>query len=226
MKEKISGAEAHIFIDGFDPEKIITYTGTPKLTEPGQWYFIFKKGETSNFPYDGSIIRAPSAANAQQIALVQGDEIYPVDMNRVCKTSADVSWEEGTIDTSDDCDPGSNILDGIVQVSGNISKLFRFNNITQEFDNITDILMSRFVDTVMDDGSGVYDVSVRDNGTVYMLVNLNSNAKVGQIENWIFIPILISTLGMSWGNTDAQNQSISFKQGEGRPLRYAVPRTA
>ena len=224
---KRTGLKAHVFLDGFDSEKVIKFEPTPAdpvLTEPDTWYFILSRGEGSNFPYSRSAIKSP--VDGTQITLVDGDEIYPIEKNRVCKTSASVSFTEGTIDVSDDCDPGAFILDGNVQISGSFAKLFNYNETNQEFDNVTDMLLSLFIKTVNDDGEGVYEATERDNGTVYALINLNSDAKVGQMEHWLFIPIVISDLGSSFGNTDAQNQDITFVKGEGEALHYKVVKKA
>ena len=224
---KRTGLKTHIFLDGFNSEKVIkgeASSASPVTTQPDTWYFILNRGNNSNFPYSRSAIKSPVAG--EQIILVDGDEIYPIEKNRVCKTTASVSLTEGTIDVSDDCDPGAFILDGIVQISGSFAKLFNYNEITQEFDNVTDMLLSLFVKTVNDDGEGTYEPIERENGTVYALINLNSDAKVGQMEHWFFIPIVISDLGSSFGNTDAQNQDITFVKGEGEAIHYKVIKKA
>jgi len=222
---KITGANASVFFDGFDPEKIITYGSVPVLTEAGQWYFIMDTGAGSNFPYKGSVIKAPSAAGAQ-ISLVAGDMIYPIDEERFCKTTASLSMEEGTVDVGDDCDPGASILDGIVQISGSLAGFFRYNDQTQEFDGITDNIINRFMDTIEDDGAGIYKVTSRNNGPAYLLICLNSKAKVGQIQHWLFIPVIISSVSTSFGNNDVQNKDISYSKAEGKAVHYKVPKAA
>jgi len=221
---KITGAKAWIFFDSFDAEKVISYSGTPVSTEAGKWYFILETGTGSSFPYKGSVLKAPTTGT--QISLVAGDQIFPIDENRFCKTSASLSAEEGTIDVGDDCDPGASILDGMVQISGSLAGFFRLDDTTQDFSAVTSDILGRFFTTVDDDGAGVYKVTERNNGPAYLLINLNSNAKVGQISHWLFIPAIISSMSTSFDNTAAQNKDISFTKGEGEAVHYKVPKAA
>jgi hypothetical protein len=56
-----------------------------------------------------------------------------------------------------------------------------------------------------------------------MLTLLNSGGKTGTFENWLFVPINITSMSMSLGNTDAQNKELSFSKGEGQAIIYKVP---
>ena len=221
---KITGAKAHAFFDSFDETRVIS-GGAGIVTQAGKWYFILERGTGSNLPYAGTVIRAPVAGN-EQITLIEGDKIYELDEQRFCKTSVSLSAEEGTIDVSDDCDPGANILDGNVAISGSLAGFFRFDDATQEFDSITDDIINRFFDLVEDDGNGTYEVSDRRNGQAYLLINLNTGAKAGQIENWLFIPAIISSMNMNMGNTDVQNRDLSWSKGEGKAVVYKRPKAA
>jgi len=223
---KLTGAQAFVFFDSFDPERVLAYSGSPVATQPGKWYFVLEQGAGSNFPYKGSVIRAPSGAAAQQIALVAGDRVFPIDETRVCKTSASLSMEEGTVDVGDDCDPGATILDGIVQYSGSLGRFFRYDDQTMDFDDVTSSMLHRFLNSVQDDGAGAYEVKERHNGPAYLLINLNSNAKAGQIEHWIFVPAILSSLSLNLGNAEAQGNEIPFAKGEGDAVHYAVPKAA
>jgi hypothetical protein len=222
---KLTGAKAHVFFDSFDESRIITYEGTPVLTEPNRWYLVMERGEGSNFPYEGSVIKSPHSSN-NQISLVAGDKIFPIDENRMCKTSASVSVEEGTVDVGDDCDPGATILDGIVNITGSLGGFFRYDDQTQEFDTVTDSIFDHFFDTAEDDGEGVYGLTKRSNSPVYLLICLNSDANAGQIEHWLFIPAVISSFSPTLGNTEAQSRDISFSKGEGTAVHYKRPKTA
>jgi hypothetical protein len=222
---KLTGAKAWVFFDSFDESRVITYGNVPVLTEPNKWYFVLERGPNSNFPYEGSVIRAPSNL-ANQISLVAGDKIFPIEENRMCKTSASVSMEEGTVDVGDDCDPGATILDGTVGITGSLGGFFRYDDQTQEFDVVTDSIFSHFFDTIEDDGEGVYGSTERSNSPVYLLMCLNSSAKAGQIEHWLFIPAAISSFSPTLGNTEAQSRDISFSKGEGRAVHYKRPKAA
>jgi hypothetical protein len=222
---KIAGAKAHIFFDSFDPSKIITGDGTI-TTGAGMWYKIIEKDGASLLPYpENYIFRAPVGA-ASQIVLKTGDKVYPFEMKRICKTSADLSAEQGTIDASDDCNPGASILDGNVVRSGSIGSLFQYSDATGDFDDVTDMIINRFFDIATDDGAGLYALTLRNDDDIFMLVNLNSTAKAGQTENWMCLPIIISSMSMALGNTDIQNKDMSWTQGEGPAVIYKAPKAA
>jgi hypothetical protein len=158
-----------------------------------------------------------------QITLVNGDRVFSINEERFCKTSASFEFSMGSVDVGDDCDPGATISDGILTFSGSLAGLFRYDDQTQNFDDVTDIIVNRFLDIVEDDGNGTYTLYPRTDSQIYILTLLNSGGKTGQIENWLFSPININSMSMSLGNTDAQNKDLSFSKGEGIPLVYKVP---
>jgi hypothetical protein len=210
---KLTGAQASVFIDSFDETKIIT-GGSVAQTEANKWYRIMEKGEGSDLPLKiGCLFLSPTAGD--QISLVPGDSIYPLDPSRFCKTSASFSAEQGTVDVGDDCDPGATILDGIVNITGSLAGFFRYDNATGDFDNVTDEILNRFFDITEDDGRGIYELRQRVDAEIYLLCLLNSGASEGQTENWIYAPIILPSMSMSLGNTDAQNRDLSFSKGEG-----------
>jgi len=216
---KITGAKAWVFLDSFDKDKVITGLDT-EHTKAGQWYRILEKGEGSKLPLEvGFPFRAP-ALEEDEIQLTQGDRIYPLDPERFCKTSANLQAEQGSVDVGDDCDPGATILDGIVKATGSLAGLFRYDDETYDFDDVTDTVINRFFNIVKDDGAGLYELEPRNDDPIFMLCCLNSNAKVGQTENWLYIPISISSMSMSLGNTDAQNKDLSWSKGEGEAGIY------
>jgi len=224
---KLTGLKAWVFFDSFDKDKVITYSGgTPVLTEPEKWYRVMGKGAGSRLPFEaGFPFKAPKEGE-EQISLVIGDSIYPLDPQRFCKTSASLQAEQGTVDVGDDCDPGATIPDGITTYSGSIAGFFRFNDETGEFDVVTDDIINRFFDTADDDGGGIYGLKKQTDKPTYMLCCLNSNAQVGQTENWLFLPIVISSMSISLGNTDAQNKDLSWSKGEGPAVVYKRVKTA
>jgi len=223
---KLTGLKAWVFFGSFDKEKVITCTGgAPVLTEAEKWYRVMNKGAGSSLPLEtGFPFKAPPGAG--QIALVAEDSVYPLDPARFCKTSASLSAEQGTVEVGDDCDPGATILDGVVNYSGSLAGLFRYNDETGDFDAVTDEILNRFFDVVEDDGGGVYLYRPLRDEPAYILCCLNSNAEAGQVENWIFMPIIISSMSMNLGNTDAQNKDLSWSKGEGPAVIYKRVKTA
>ena len=217
---KITGSKAQVFIDSFNNSSVIEGDGTVQTTA-NQKYFVIAKSENSNIPVSaGMFFIAPSS---QQITLETGDKLFAINEERFCKTSASFEFSMGSVDVGDDCDPGATISDGILTFSGSLAGLFRYDDQTQDFDNVTDIIINRFLDIVEDDGNGTYTLYPRADSQIYILTLLNSGGKVGQTENWLFAPININSMSMSLGNTDAQNKDLSFSKGEGITTVYKVP---
>ncbi|MDR2923443.1 MAG: hypothetical protein LBU85_08905 [Treponema sp.] len=224
---KITGSKAWVFFDSFNADRVISYTGgAPVSTEAEKWYRVMEKGEGSDLPFGvGFPFKSPKEG-AEQIALVAGDSIYPLDPTRFCKTSASLSAEQGTVDVGDDCDPGATILDGVINVTGSLAGFFRYNDETGDFDSVTDDVVNRFFDVAEDDGAGIYALTKRTDDPTYILCCLNSNAAVGQLEPWLFVPVNISSMSMNLGNTDVQNKDLSWTKGEGPAVIYKRVKTA
>ena len=217
---KLSGAKAQVFIDSFDTTSVVNGTGTNQTTAK-QKYFVISKAANSTIPVQaGTFFAAP--ASGTQITLRTGDRLFAINEERFCKTTASFEFSQGSIDVSDDCDPGANILDGIVTFSGSLAGLFRYDDITGEFDNVTDAIINRFVDIVEDNGAGVYKVTPKDDSNMYILTLLNSGGAAGTYENWLFSPVVITSFSLSLGNTDGQSKDLSFSKGEGQPVLYKV----
>jgi hypothetical protein len=222
---KLTGSKAICFFDTFDESKAINGDGVTE-TEPGAWYRVMAKGASSELPLEtGFVFRAPGEG-ADQIVLAAGDKVYPLDPSRFCKTGADFSAEEGSVDVGDDCDPGATIPDGIVTYSGSLNGFFRYDDATGEFDDVTTEIVNRFFDVVTDDGEGAYGKVERNSSPAHLLCCLNGNAKPGQTENWISMPINITSMSMSLGNADAQNRDLSWSKGEGPAVIYKRKKAA
>jgi len=221
---KITGSKAQVFIDSFDGESIVGGNGTTYTLEKRK-YFVIAKGGGSGVPVEpGMFFMAPAGSDpASQILLVAGDRLFAITEERFCKTSASFEFSTGSVDVGDDCDPGATISDGIVSVSGSLAGLFRYDDETQEFDDVTDAVLNRFLDIVEDSGDGLYKMAPRKEGQLYLLTLLNSGASNGQTENWLFAPINVNSVSVSLGNTDAQSKDLSFTKGEGRAMIYKVP---
>jgi len=221
---KITGQKAQVFIDSFDNSSIVNGNGIITTTQKTK-YFVIDKGEGSNIPVvKGTFFIAPSTGT--QIVLVEGDRLFTINEERFCKTNASFEFSFGSVDVGDDCDPGATISDGILSLSGSLAGLFRYDDETQDFDNVTDIIVNRFLDIVDDKGNGTYELFPRTDNQIYMLTLLNSGGKSGQTENWLFAPINITSMSISLGNSDPQNKDLSFSKGEGQPIVYKVPVSA
>jgi hypothetical protein len=220
MMMKIVGSKAQVFIDQFDNSSIIIGNGT-NTTTANKKYFVMARAAGSDIPVaEGMFFIAPATT---QIDLVTGDKLFAINEERFCKTSASFEFSMGSVDVGDDCDPGATISDGIVSVTGSLAGLFRYNDDTQDFDNVTDLVVNHFLDIVEDDGAGTYTLTPRTDEQIYLLTLFNSGAASGKTENWLFCPINISSMSLSLGNTDPQSKELSFSKGEGKAIVYKVP---
>jgi hypothetical protein len=220
---KITGNKAQIFIDNYNSSNVVEGDGAI-TTEGKQKYFIISKGAGSNIQLaEGTFFIAPKVGETQ-ITLEVGDRLLKIDPERFCKTTASFEYAMGSVDVGDDCDPGATISDGILTITGSLAGLFRYDDVTQDFDNVTDIIVNRFLDIVEDDGEGNYNLHPRSDAQIYLLTLLNSGGGAGTTENWLFVPINITSMSMSLGNADPQNKELSFSKGEGQPLVYKVPK--
>jgi hypothetical protein len=217
---KITGQKAQVFIDNFDNSNVVEGTGS-NTTVAKQKYFVIEKAAAGSVPVPaGSFFSAP--ASGTQITLKAGDKLLKIEEERFCKTTASFEFSMGSVDVGDDCDPGATISDGMVSISGTLAGLFRYDDATQEFDNITDFMINHFFDIVEDDGAGTYNIIARNDTQIYLLTLLNSGGGAGTTENWFFCPINISSMSVSLGNTDPQSKELSFSKGEGNPVFYKI----
>jgi len=217
MATKFTGQKAQIFIDGGNGS--ILSSGA---TEANAKYFVMDRAEGGAVPVlAGMFFQSPRTG--PQLELAAGDRLYRIDEERFCKTSASFELSQGSVDVGDDCTPGASILDGVTQFSGSMAGLFRYDPETQEFDNVTQDMLNKFAAVVHDSGDGTYALHERDDAQVYILTLLNSGGNAGQYENWLFAPIVITSMSVSLGNADPQSKDLSFSLGEGAPVIYRVP---
>jgi len=217
MVSKYTGQKAHVFIDSGNNSVI-----TSGATEAGKKYFVMEKDAASNIPVPAGMIFQSPRTNPQ-IALVGEDRLYLIDDERFCKTSASFELSQDAVDVGDDCHPASTIASGITTFSGSLSGLFRYDPVTDEFENITQDILNKFMTVVHDDGEGAYEIHPKDDAQAYILTHLNSGSKSGQMENWLFAPITVTSMSMSFGHADPQSKDISFNLGHGSPVIYRVP---
>jgi len=217
MVRKLTGQKAHIFID--DGHSAVITSGA---TEANTKYFVMDRAEGSAVPVpEGMFFQSPRTGT--QITLVEGDRIYLIDEERFCKTNASFEFSQGSVDVGDDCHPASSIPDGITAFSGSFTGLFRYDPVSEEFENVTKNILNKLMTVVHDSGTGAYDIYPHDNVQAYILTLLNSDGNGGQYENWLFAPIVITSMSVSLGHADPQSKDISFTLGHGSPMIYRVP---
>ncbi|MCL2127641.1 MAG: hypothetical protein FWH38_05245 [Treponema sp.] len=218
---KLTGSSAHAYLGFYDEENKKKADDT---LEAGEFYFIIKKDNKSSYPAElpeGVFFRAKAGEK-----VTGEDQFLKLDEERLCKTSASFSMEQGSVDAGDDCDGGAQILDGIVSVSGSISGLFRYDDVTGEFNDVTEKVISHFLPSVEEEAPGVYNYLPRDDSKAFLLVLLNGNAAAGQTENWLFVPVNLSSVSLSLGNTEAQSRELSWTKAEGQAIKYTVKKAS
>ena len=191
---------------------------------PNAWYEISAVASTGSVLPIGEIsavFKTPDTTSTALVPIV-GDKVYPLTLNRVCKTDAEVTLEEGTIDVTDDCENGFNasILDGYKTISGTLNGFLKFDEATGVLVDGAKDIFGRFFNIVTDDGEGTYSVTPVENESVLLFMLLNKNAKVGMVQDWIIVPALISSFGTGAGLKDAQKRDLSWTKAQGYTSMY------
>lgn len=197
-------------------------------TTADTWYEIKSVGAATALPIEtvSAVFRSPSGST--QITLAAGDEIYPLTVNQICKTDADVTFEEGTIDVTDDCENGYNavILDGYTTISGTLNGFAKFDEDTGELATNTADIFGRFMNTITDDSAGDYVETTNSNETLMLFILLNKDAEVGDVQNWLIVPAILSGFASGAGLKDAQKRDITWTKAQGYTSLYKRTATA
>lgn len=169
----------------------------------------------------GAIFRSPDTSSTA-ITPASGDDVYPLTLNRICKTDAEVNFEEGTIDVTDDCEEGftAMILDGYKKISGTLNGFAKYDEDTQELDTQTDSLFNRFINKITDDGAGNYVETEASNEKLLLFILLNKDAAVTEVQNWIIVPAILTALGAGAGLKEAQKRDLTWEKAQGYTSLY------
>ncbi len=193
--------------------------GSTVLTVANTWYEIKAIATTSALPSDlpvGGVFKSPDTGGVQ-ITLGDGDDVYPLTLTQMFKTDAEVSCEEGLIDVTDDGEEGftANILDGYKNITGSLNGFLKFDDTTGELSTGIAAILGRFFNVVTDDGAGVYAVTASSNEKFLLFICLNKNAAATGVQNWLIVPVLLSSLGTGAGLKDAQKRDLSWSKAQG-----------
>lgn len=191
--------------------------------QPNTFYEIQTKAAVSALPigHVSAVFRTPDVSSTAIIPAV-GDSVFPLELTRVCKTDADVSLEEGTIDVTDDCEEGfnANILDGYRTISGTLNGFLKFDDLTGKMVDGAKSIFQRFFNVVTDDGLGVYTVTAAKNEKLLLFIQLNKSAALTQTQTWLIVPALINSFGTGAGLKDAQKRDLSWTKAQGYASLY------
>lgn len=218
MDISLSGAKTYAYSTVRDT--LLTSGDTVKNT----WYEIKAVASAaSTLPIGeiGAVFKSPDAL-LSQITLAAGDEIYPLILSRICKTDAEVTFEEGVIDVTDDCEEGftAEILDGYKKISGTLNGFAKFNDDTGVLSTGTALMFDKFINKITDDGDGTYVETKAANEKLMLFILLNKNAAVDDTQNWIIVPVVFTSLGSGAGLKDAQKRDIAWTKAQGYVSLY------
>lgn len=188
------------------------------------WFKIDKTLDPgSALPFEeGYKFKSPDSGNA--ITPAVGDDVFPITLERLCKAEASVSSETGVIETTDDCSNGyvENITDGFTAQSGDVSAFMKFDDVDGHISTGQTELLNRFFDIQTDDGGGVYTLTPKTDLDLQLAILENSDqTDEGFIQNWVLIPIILSSLTTDKPLKGAQNLDFSWTKGEGPSARYS-----
>lgn len=193
---------------------------------PNAWYEIKAVAAADSvlpIEKEGAVFKTPDTTGTPITIIAEsGDEVYPLTLSQLCKTTADISFSEGIIDVTDDYSNGfiENILDGYKTMSGNLGGFARFDDATQELVTGSKEIFKRFINVVTDDGEGVYTITAAENEKFLLFMCLNKGAIAGQVQNWIIVPVLLNSLGTGAGLKDGQKRDLAWTKGEGYTSLY------
>lgn len=167
---------------------------------------------------DLSIFKTP-ILDTDKITLVAGDEVYPLTLTEICKSDVEISGEVPVIEVTDSCDYPytANIPDGFTNLSGSLNTMMRFDEETDELVDTAQEFLNRFYDIIEDDGEGTYALTAKDDSDLLMMVLLNEDtlAEVGKVENWLIIPIILNSITQNIALKDVLKADYGWTKGQG-----------
>ena len=187
------------------------------------WYRIITLGGTGSVLPTGLRANSVFKTGGKELTLAAGDSVKPLLLGEhVAKTEIGIKFDEGVIDISDDASGGYNsyLLDGNVEFSGDIKGFTRYNEETEELDDVSADVFDRFVDKITDDGKGNYTFKSRENKPLLAFICLNRHARPGEQQHWLIMYQLFSSLDIGGGMKDAQKRDIAVKKAGGEITHY------
>lgn len=191
------------------------------------WYRIDAYAGTSTLPFDpGGIKRffkSPDSGNA--IIPAVGDDVFPTPLTKVCTVDISLSSVKGTIDVTDKCSDGynENIVDGFTGSSGSFNAFLGYSETTGKLNAEQVEFLNRFYDIQDDDGAGVYALTPKNDNDLLLAILKNEDqaAVVGNTQEWVLIPVILTSMTNDDPLKGAQNQDLSWEKGEGPATLYS-----
>lgn len=218
---------AHETLNGLSAMVNIGDRGTLVTTgalNPNAWYEVNAVGGSTALPAyaeETTRFKTPDTT-ATAITLASGDEVYPLTDEQLCKTDMSISTEKGVLDVTDDCGDGSveKVLDGVVDIKGTLGGFTKFDAVTGKIKDMTKTILQKFFNFVEDDGEGTYTFTAKDDNPLIVSICLNKDAAAGEFQNWLLIPIIITSANLGAGIREAQKRELSWEKGQGQAYLY------
>lgn len=188
------------------------------------WFKIKAKGVAPAIPdwAESSVFKSPLNIG-DQITLAAGDEVWPLTLTEVCKVDVEFTGEVGVIETTDSCDYPymASIPDGFTNLTGSINTMIRFDEATDAILPVSQDLLSKFYDINGDDSEGTYTQTEKDDTDLLLQILLNKDAvAVGQVENWLITPAILSSAATNVALKDVDKADYSWTKGQGPASIY------
>ena len=202
--------------------------GTPKTTgnlESNTWYYVHEKAD-SNSAFgevleETSIFKSPTTAT---MTLETDDVAIPLTLDEICRSECSFNAEQETVDATTSCDyPYSvTIPTGITNISGDMTTMLRYDDVTKAITPITLELMNRFFDNVVDNNDGTFDIVPASNEKMLVILDMNRRITKGNdiYKQYLIIPIFVNSFNMSFGLGDPVAPSMSWSKGDGKCTSY------
>jgi len=170
-----------------------------------------------------SIFRSPETGTA--ITLAEGDAVYPLALTEICRIDLEISAEMGTIDVTDSCDfpYAVTMPDGVVQLSGSINTMLRFDESTRLMEDVSKELYNKFFDVVRDEGDGTYSFEGQNTDELIFLIDLNKTTVAGDgvYKTYLICPAVLTSLTGNIAMTDVMKADYAWSKGNGPASLYS-----
>lgn len=193
------------------------------------WYLIAAKADSgSELPLEvGYRFKTPDSGNA--ITPATGDKVFPLTLQKICKTDASVSTEKGTIDVTDDCEFGYNAMipDGFTSISGDSGGFMKFSDIDGNPADAQLEYWKRFFDVVEDDGAGTYSLTAKNDTDILIAmlqnsdqVTVNGSAIPTMTQAWLTVPAIVTSLTIDKPLKGPQGFNFAWEKAQGPASLY------
>ena len=193
--------------------------------KPDSWYYIQEKADVDSVFGDAlvetSIFKTPTNV---AMTLEIGDIAIPLTLDEICRSECSFNAEQETVDATTSCDyPYSvTIPTGITTISGDMTTMLRYDDVTNAITPVTLELMNKFFDNVVDNNNGTFDLVPASNDKMLVILDMNRRITTGTgiFKQYLIVPIFVNSFNVSFGLGDPVAPSMSWTKGDGQCTSY------